>query len=227
MIQPSGIARYQDLVPYPTQASPTGQESPSSLLASQIRDTGGSGNEELAAYQISTNIAIRRLLNRVHSMVYDTKDHFRMINVEYVQWLLRVTEDFWSYHGTIYDNVPHFLLVTPPLRRDDHDRENAPSPLSTSSFHEKPRDLSNPGGLGNNPWNVYRLQGRYYASQHIIHRPFVEYVLLNMDQIQTHPDIDVILQKCALCLEGCKGFISVFNTSEANSITCLFATGMA
>lgn len=179
------------------------------------------GVEELAAFQISTNVAIRRLLNSIHSMVYDSKDHFRMMRVDYVRWLLRVAEDFGSYHGTIYRSVPQFLLASSSLQwgsvnlSDAQPQlpDGAPSPSSASE-------------LGSNPWNVLRLQGRYYASQHIIHRPFVDYVLLNMDQIQTHPDLEIILQKCKLCLEGCKGFISVFNVNEANSLTCLFATGM-
>jgi hypothetical protein len=181
-------------------------------------------SEELAAFQISTNIAIRRLLNSVHSLIYDSKDHFRMKRVEYVRWLLKATGDFWSYHGTIYRNVPQFLLVSlPPWWESEH---HAPDP-STSPDQSQNRHVSRPEGLGNDPWNILRLQGRYYASQHIIHRPFVDYVLMNMDHIETHPDLDVILRKCALCLEGCKGFISVFNINEANSITCLFATGMA
>lgn len=232
IIQPSGIARYQDQVPYPTQASPTSQNeshAPSTLdsgVASPFEEpTGGNGREsrrdegeELAAFQICTNIAIRRLLNSVHSLVYDSKDHFRMKRVEYVRWLLRVTGDFWTYHGTIYRNVPQFLFVSMPPWRD-----NTHIPMSQPQSHHTPRTE----GLGNDPWNVLRLQGRYYASQHIIHRPFVDYVLINMDHIQTHPDLDTILQKCALCFEGCKGFISVFNINEANSITCLFATGVA
>lgn len=181
-------------------------------------------SEELAAFQISTNVAIRRLLNSVHSLIYDSKDHFRMKRVEYVRWLLKSTGDFWSYHGTIYRNVPQFLLVSLPPWWESHD--HAPGP-STPSHDARNRDGSKSEGLGNDPWNILRLQGRYYASQHIIHRPFVDYVLMNMDHIQTHPDLDIILQKCALCLEGCKGFISVFNINEGNSITCLFATGMA
>lgn len=188
-------------------------------------DTHRDRSEELAAFQISTNIAIRRLLNSVHSLIYDSKDHFRMKRVEYVRWLLRVTGDFWSYHGTIYRNVPQFLLVSLPPWGES--QGHAPDP-STPSHHTRYRDASSkPEGLGNDPWNILRLQGRYYASQHIIHRPFVDYVLMNMDHIQTHPDLEVILQKCALCLEGCKGFICVFNINEANSITSLFATGMA
>ncbi|KPM38482.1 hypothetical protein AK830_g8086 [Neonectria ditissima] len=215
---PSGINRYEDLIPYPTQVTSTNKGSlyPTPSLenctgsASPTHD-----NEELVAFQVSTNASIRRLLNRVHSMVYDSKDRFRMTRVEYVKWLLRVSEDFWAYHDTIYRNLPEFLLVSQPI--PDQSR---PESAQHSGFPSIK-------GLYNNPWNVLRLQGRYYAAQHIIHRPFIDYVLLNMDHIESHPDRVAILQKCGLCLEGCKGFFSVFNVEEANSLTCLFATGMA
>ncbi|EXM15803.1 hypothetical protein RAB80_015330 [Fusarium oxysporum f. sp. vasinfectum] len=211
---PSGIARYVDVIPYPTQATPSTEEHfhPTPNL------TGGMRNEDdaevLAAFQISTNAAIRRLLNMVHSVVYDSKDHFRMTRREYVKWLLRVSEDFRTYQDTIFHNLPDFLLMSWPLVDE-----------SRLSFYQV-SETQPPEGLRNHPWNVLRLQGRYYAAQHIIHRPFIDYLLLNMDHIESHPDRDVILRNCGLCLEGCKGFFSVFDGKEANTLTCLFATGL-
>lgn len=173
---------------------------------------------ELIAFQISTYAAIRRLLNRVHSMVYDSKDQFRLTSVEYVSWLLRVAEDFWSYHESIYNNIPQFLFLSKP--------QEPLQPLVAQGDAQSPQS-SRTHGLSNNPWNVLRLKGRYEAAKHIIHRPFFDYVLLNMNHVQTHPDREVILQKCRLCLLGCAGFISVFDVEALNSVTCLFATGMA
>ncbi|KAL6410986.1 C6 finger domain-containing protein [Ilyonectria robusta] len=220
---PSGIARCEDQVPYPAQVMRVRQDSHHGIPSPEVQVAGTSpatsredGNEELVAFQISTNAAIRRLLNRVHSMVYDSKDQFRMTRVEYVEWLLRVSEDFWSYHDTIYRNIPHFLLVSHPDENHNHFASSPQTP-GFSRLH----------GLRNNPWNVLRLEGRYHAAKHIIHRPFFDYVLLNMEHIQTHPDREVILQKCGLCLQGCRGFFSVFDVEEVNSMTCLFATGMA
>jgi hypothetical protein len=220
---PSGIARYEDQVPYPTKAASAPQDLGQN--ASTPRDHGGESGpqaeddkEELIAFQISTNAAIRRLLNRVHSMVYDSSDQFRLARVEYVSWLLRVAEDFWSYHESIYNSIPHFLFLSKP--------EEHPEPLFNAGSPQS-QQYSRIRGLSNNPWNVLRLKGRYEAAKHIIHRPFFDYVLLNMDHVQTHPNRDVILQKCGLCLQGCRGFISVFNVETLNSVTCLFATGMA
>jgi hypothetical protein len=220
---PSGIARYEDQVPYPTKAA----SAPKDLgqTASTPGDHGGESGpqaeddkEELIAFQISTNAAIRRLLNRVHSMVYDSSDQFRLARVEYVSWLLRVAEDFWSYHESIYNSIPHFLFLSKP--------EEHPEPLFNAGSPQS-QQYSRIRGLSNNPWNVLRLKGRYEAAKHIIHRPFFDYVLLNMDHVQTHPNRDIILQKCGLCLQGCRGFIFVFNVETLNSVTCLFATGMA
>lgn len=214
---PSGIARYEDCIPYPAHADTTSQGPLFPVTGSDTHITHcGYSSEELVAFQISTNAAIRRLLNRVHSMVYDSKDRFRMTRIGYVQWLLRVSEELWTYLDTIYRNVPEFLLVSQPIMN-----QPMPVPPWQSSAFTK---LS---AFCNNPWNVLRLQGRYCAAQHIIYRPFIDYVLLNMDHIEAHPDRDTILEKCGLCLEGCKGFFSVFNVGTANSLTCLFATGMA
>lgn len=143
-------------------------------------------------------------------MFYDQKDHFRMPRVEYVAWMFRVAEDFWSYHADVYRNVPEFLFIP---------RSGVDTVAPDTAHHAEI--------LENNPWNVLRLKGRQYAAQHIIYRPFIDYVLLNSDQIDSHPEREAILQKCGLSLEACKGFINVFDVDEANSMTCLFATGMA
>lgn len=215
---PSGIARFEDSVPYPTHAITPDRDwtrvgNGTGLSATSCRRHV---KDDLVAFQISTNAAIRRLLNRVHSMVYDSKDRFRMTRIEYVGWLLRVTKDFTAYHDTIYSNAPEFLFTSMLSRVGT----SQTYPCSCS-------DCTNANNLANDPWNVLRLRGRYCAAQHIIHRPFIDYVLLNMDSIDTHPDKDAIMEKCGLCLDGCKNFFSVFDIEEANSTTGLFATGMA
>ncbi|TQN70501.1 hypothetical protein CSHISOI_04940 [Colletotrichum shisoi] len=119
--------------------------------------------EELVAFQISTNAAIRRFLNRVNSVVYDSRDQFRMTRASYADWLLRTTADLWSYHGALYRNLPDFLLTSQPRRRapDPPDHEgvsNSPTAMAAAT--------TTPGiirveELGDNPWNVLRLKGRY------------------------------------------------------------------
>ncbi|KAI8293258.1 hypothetical protein K4K57_009272 [Colletotrichum sp. SAR 10_99] len=74
------IARYEDVVPYPAPETPkhrqehaaafsTPETNPTSPATSTFYRT-----EELVAFQISTNAAIRRFLNRVNSVIYDSKD---------------------------------------------------------------------------------------------------------------------------------------------------------
>lgn len=219
---PSGIARYEDVVPYPAPETPkhhgeyTAAHRASEAEVTSPGSTSFYRTEELVAFQISTNAAIRRFLNRVNSVVYDSKDQFRMTRANYANWLLRITEDFWSYHGALYRNLPDFLLTSQPRKRPEQD--NASSPMTPVIIRVEE--------LGNNPWNVLRLKGRYYAGQYIIHRPFLEYVLLNMAHFETHPCREAILERCRMCLEGCRGFINVFDIDPANSITCLFAGGM-
>lgn len=205
---PSGIARYEDLVPYPIQGAPSGESIEMAILRPEPASLDPA--EELVAFQISTNAAIRRFLNHVNSVVYDSKDHFRMTRTNYANWLLRTTDDLWSYHSTIYRNLPDVLL-------------------SRSEEQPQPGEEASPGTsrrLGNHAWNIVRLQGRYYAGQYIVHRPFIEYVLLNVGHFHTHPCREAILERCRMCLEGCKGFIGVFDANPVNRITCLFASGM-
>lgn len=215
---PSGITRYEDLVPYPTKGQPSKTMQTGNTPGSEVFTPGSSTfdrTEELVPFQISTNAAIRRFLNRVQSVVYDSKDQFRMTRANYANWLLRITEDLWSYHGAVYRNLPDFLLKSQPM----------PPQLDPASSPDTP-GISGIPELGNNPWNVLRLEGRYYAGQYIIHRPFIEYVLLNLEHFQTHPCREAILQRCRQCLQGCKGFIRVFDTDPTNSVTCLFASGI-
>ncbi|KAH6616811.1 hypothetical protein C7974DRAFT_52714 [Boeremia exigua] len=215
---PSGITRYEDLVPYPANGQLTKLSHMGTTPGSDGSTPGSMSfdrTDERVAFQISTNAAIRRFLNRANNFVYDSKDQFRMTRANYANWLLRITEDLWSYHGAIYQNLHDFLLKSQFL--PTHLR-NASSP--------KPPGISWLPELGHDPWNVLRLEGRYYAGQYTIHRPFIEYVLLNMDHFQTHPCREAILERCRRCLQGCRGFIKVFDVESANSVTCLFAPGM-
>ncbi|VUC29282.1 unnamed protein product, partial [Clonostachys rosea] len=203
--QPSGIVRYEELIPYPTVKELAGDRASAESVAIARQ-------EELVAFQITTNASIRRFLNRVNSTVYSPTEYLHDHGSDYATWLLRLTTDLWSHHAAVYNNLPDFLLTTYP--------NDAPFADSPTAHIEGllPR--------GNNPWNIVRLKGRYYAGQYIIHRPFVEYALLNTERLESHPAKHSILNGCMMCIEGCAGFIRVFNVDPANSITGLFAGGM-
>ncbi|KPA38979.1 oleate-activated transcription factor 1 [Fusarium langsethiae] len=125
-------------------------------------------------------------------------------------------------YESIYHNLPEFLLT------------NSSQDISMTGI-----DLSSPASLqspttriqgiltGNNSWNVLRLKGRYYAGQYIIHRPFIEFIVLNIDNFECHPHKEAVLKRSKTCLDGCAGFIKVFDVETANSLTCLFLAGMA
>ncbi|KAH6695538.1 hypothetical protein F5X68DRAFT_266897 [Plectosphaerella plurivora] len=215
---PSGISRYEESVPYPTRAQPSTAHM-GGTPGSEVTVPGTSTfdrTEELVPFQISTNAAIRRFLNRIQNVVYDSKDYrSRMTRANYANWLLRIAEDLWSHHSAIYRNLPDFLLKSQPAV-PHFDQASSPDTPGIQAIPE----------LANNPWNVLRLEGRYYAAQYIIHRPFIEYVLLNLDHFETHPCREDIQRRCRLCLQGCKGFINVFDRDPANSITSLFASGL-
>ncbi|KAL6407567.1 hypothetical protein AUP68_08586 [Ilyonectria robusta] len=206
---PSGIARYEDAVPYPDFSIQHPQLSPDHAATSP---PAYRSQEELFGFQISTNAAIRRFLNRVNSVVYDYKEQFRTTRVNYASWLLRISDDLWSHHEAIYQNLPDILLRSQPQL-----------PSINSFFTHMDDGIPSQ----NRPWNVIRLRGRYYAGQYIIHRPFVEFALLNIANLDSHPYKADVLKKAKMCLDGCQGFVELFGAQPANSITSLFATGMA
>ncbi|KAH7166562.1 hypothetical protein EDB81DRAFT_782439 [Dactylonectria macrodidyma] len=207
---PSGIARYEDVIPYPDFNIQHPQMSPDHAATSTPAHRS---QEELFGFQISTNAAIRRFLNRVNSVVYDNKEQYRAARANYASWLLRISDDLWSHHEAIYQNLPDILLTSQPQLL--HSMNN--------SFTQ----IDNGIPSQNKPWNVIRLRGRYYAGQYIIHRPFVEFALLNIANFDSHPCKADVLKKARMCLDGCQGFVELFGNQPANSITSLFATGMA
>lgn len=142
---------------------------------------------------------------------------------DHAAWLLRISQDLWAHHAAVYRNLPGFLLTSNEEARD----QTVFSPSSINPFADSPTArIEGMAPRGNNVWNILRLKGRYYAGQYIIHRPFVEYAVLNADGFGVHPKREQILNGCRMCFQGCMGFIRVFDTEPANSITCLFATGM-
>ncbi|CAG1984046.1 unnamed protein product [Fusarium graminearum] len=219
VISPSGIARSENKIPYPAFTTQNYAVSPSAPESSEMNSTRS--QEELVAFQITTNSAIRRFLNTVNSVVYDDKEQFRTRQSNYACWLLRISEDLWSHHSAIYRNLPEFLLTnsSQDVSMAGTDTE---SPASLQSPTARIRDLP----TGNNSWNILRLKGRYYAGQYIIHRPFIEFIVLNIDNFETHPSKDAVLKKSKSCLDGCVGFIKVFDVETVNALTCLFPTGM-
>ncbi|CZR42838.1 uncharacterized protein FPRO_10141 [Fusarium proliferatum ET1] len=204
IVSPSGIARYEDKIPYPAftaESHPISPSAPESSEATSIRS-----QEELVAFQITTNSAIRRFLNTVNSVVYDDKEQFRTRRSNYASWLLRISEDLWSHHSAIYRNLPEFLLSSPSQDIPMTGADTSP-PASLQSPTARIQGIP----VGNNSWNILRLKGRYYAGQYIIHRPFIEFIVLNIDNFESHPCKDAVLRRSKSCLDGCTGFIKVFD----------------
>ncbi|WZH48340.1 Zn2-C6 fungal-type domain-containing protein [Fusarium acuminatum] len=155
------------------------------------------------------------------SVFYDDKERFRTRQSNYASWLLRIAEDLYSHHSAIYHNLPEFLL-TNSSQDVSMTGIDSSSPASLQSPTTRIQGIP----TGNNSWNVLRLKGRYYAGQYIIHRPFIEFIILNIDNFEYHPHKEAVLKRSKTCLDGCAGFIKVFDVETANSLTCLFPTGM-
>ena len=207
------MAKYEDLVPYPVFEI----ESDASAEA----DGSAAKASELIAFQLSTNVSIRRCLNRVNSVLFDSREQqARATQPSYISWLLRTTDDLWTHHTAVYLKIPDFLFTNDPSRSESPHQDYHQLPFPPSQRADTNADM------GNNPWNVVRLKGRYYAGQYIIHRSFIEFVLLNLNQFLAHPNKMTVLERCKVCLEGCAGFIGVFDREPLNGATCLFSAGI-
>jgi hypothetical protein len=180
-------------------------------------------HQDLAAFQISANSAIRRYLNRINAVLYNPKESWRKRNhTAYATWLVKVSSELEAHHEAIHRNLPPFLLST-----DTTDFAESSAYQSSQFLQINQTQQLNDKNLTSHPWNVVRLKGRYYAGQYVIHRPFVEYVLLNPGQFSNNPLKNDMLEKCKTCIGGCCGFVKVFTNKQANCTTNLFATGMA
>lgn len=102
---PSGISRYEDSIPYPTIKELSSDRESAELVAIARQ-------EELVAFQITTNASIRRFLNRVNYSIYSPKEYLNEHGADDAAWLLRVTMDLWSHHAAVYNNLPEFLLTS-------------------------------------------------------------------------------------------------------------------
>lgn len=167
----------------------------------------------IAAFQISTNSAIRRFLNRITAVIYNPHELWRKRDhASYVIWLLKITNELQSHHEAIHNNLPPFLLSTDESMFGQHGRSTA-----SGAEHQK---------YTNHLWNVSRLRGRYCAGEYLICRASFEFVLLNPDAVHG-PSGEELLRKCRSCINACVEFVRVFSVQPANSMTNLFATGMA
>ncbi|KAG4428404.1 hypothetical protein IFR05_016116 [Cadophora sp. M221] len=220
---PSGITRYEDMVQYPASEQ-TGEDYSSPMSMDTSSPSGYSDrstrprystDSNLVAFQISTNSAIRRFLNRITAVIYNPHEAWRkQYQTTYVNWLLKITNELQNHHEAIHSNLPPFLLSTDARTFWHGEPGRATSAADNREFT-------------NHLWNVSRLRGRYCAGQYLICRPSFEFVLLNPDVVSTHPRGQEILDKCRSCINSCVNFVRIFSVEPANSMTSLFATGMA
>jgi hypothetical protein len=221
---PSGITRLEDIVPYPTSQQ-TDVDYDKGSFDGTMEISRPSPTQDLAAFQISTNSAIRRYLNRINAVLYDPKESWRKRNhTTYATWLLKVSGELEAHHEAIHRHVPLFLLSTGFGDSMETNGDEFQSPQFTQVDQTQPQINHR---LTSHPWNVVRLKGRYYAGQYVIHRPFIEYVLSNPVQFSDSPLKEELLEKCKTCIAGCYGFVKVFVNEQANCTTNVFATGMA
>lgn len=134
-------------------------------------------------------ISIRRLLNRVHNSLYPRKQSVLSLS----STSLTAVDEFSAAE------IASVTSVCDELHRQLNSwYESIPEPFRPSLGTEP---------TGNDRETVLRI--RYYAARHIIHRPFVLYIVTHDLQ---HVSNAAILEKAGVCIESCRAYLH--NTSE-------------
>ncbi|KAK4248252.1 hypothetical protein C7999DRAFT_40533 [Corynascus novoguineensis] len=129
-------------------------------------------------------ISIRRLLNRVHHSLYPRKQDGLSLS----STSLTAADEFSAAEIASVTSVCDELY-----RQLNLWYESIPEPFRPSLGTEP---------ICNDRETVLRI--RYYAARHIIHRPFVLYVVTNNLQ---HVSNSVILEKAGVCIESCRVYL--------------------
>ena len=131
-------------------------------------------------------IAVRRLLNRIHNSLYPSKQrHFLAISstaltapdeltVDEISSIMSICDELYSQLETWHSSIPEACRPS----------------LDTTPAHEY-----------NHREAILRI--RYYAARHIIWRPFVIYVATH----KIHDVSSAIYKRAAMCLESCRNYI--------------------
>jgi hypothetical protein len=132
-------------------------------------------------------ISVRRLLNRVHNSLYPVKKHVLTLSAT----TLMTPDDF------SIDDISSMMTVCDELLAQ----------LETwhSSIPETVRPELDKPSVGDEPVDRRSiLRIRYYATRHIIHRPFVLYISAHPGSKQIS---ESMLQKAELCLRSCRHYL--------------------
>lgn len=141
-------------------------------------------NSESTCYL--AEISIRRLLNRIHNTLYPHK-----------------TGNLSSTSLATSGDVPVREISSTRAICDELHRQ---LDIWYYSIPEPYRPALGVETTPNDRDRVLRI--RYYATKHIIYRPFVLYVIARVGE----PIADLILEKCSICIESCRLYI--YNTGH-------------
>ena len=153
----------------------------------------GGGYDDAETTYFLAEISIRRLLNRVHNSVYP---RLQSVNIE--------DADIISY-----DQLNKFRNVCQELHRQ-LDIWHSSIPGSHNVDLHGTRPLQHP--------REQFLRMRFFASLHIIYRPFVLHTVgVQRQQIRSEVTEEVmiedwILENCRICLESCRSYL--YNAAE-------------
>ncbi|KAL2106729.1 hypothetical protein VUR80DRAFT_6300 [Thermomyces stellatus] len=128
-------------------------------------------------------LAVRRLLNRIHNSLYNQKPHALSLS----STSLMALEEFSN------EEISSMVVVCDELQRQ--------LDLWHASIPEAYRPSLALGPAVNDRESVLRI--RYFAARHIIYRPFV----LNVTNNEASPHSESVIEKASLCIESCRMYL--------------------
>lgn len=139
--------------------------------------------EEMSSTCFLAELAVRRLLNRIHNSLYPQKQHALSLS----STSLMAPEEFSN------EEISSMVVVCDELQRQ--------LDLWHASIPEAYRPSLALGPTNNDRESVLRI--RYFAARHIIYRPFVLNVTIN----ETPPHSESVIEKASLCIESCRMYL--------------------
>ena len=137
-------------------------------------------------------ISIRRLLNRIHNTLYPQNQMMSALSPIGV---------------TTTDDLPARSAASVRAICDELHRQ---LDMWYDSIPEQFRPPLGVETITNDRKAVLRI--RYYATKHIIYRPFVLHVVAQGMSLFPDHLVDQILEKCGICIESCRLYL--YNTTE-------------
>ncbi|KAK9458705.1 uncharacterized protein V1516DRAFT_687818 [Lipomyces oligophaga] len=110
LISPSGITKYEEIVPYPSSSVIS---MPSHMYHHLIVADKMVADDSAVLLQLITNSSMRKSINRINATIYSLQlTHHAQ--ADYLAWMLQYAHEFNQHHKALLEHVPRYIYDSPP-----------------------------------------------------------------------------------------------------------------